>query len=344
MEVLLFPFEDYWWFYLGFTGLVFALVLFDLGIVRNKSHVVTTKEAVTWSSIWIGLALAFNVGLYYYALHALPTDMRLLAIPGFDAAVAAKQVGIEFLTGFVIEKALAVDNIFVFIVIFSYFAVPARSQRRILIFGIIGALIFRAGFIALGASLLRYHWVILIAGAFLILTGIKLLVVRAKQQGPGSIPLINLVTRFIPVTAQMDGGRFFIRKDGVLYATPLFLALLCIEISDIIFAIDSVPAIFAVTKEPLIVFTSNIFAVMGLRSLYFLLADAVAKFRYLKVGLGFILVFVGLKMVWLNGAFDGTFPVEWSLAIIGVILGASVTASLVIKPNNEISTTSEKSK
>ena len=334
-NALLFPFADYWWFYLGFTGFVLALLLLDLGVFHKKSHVVSIKESVSWSAVWISLALLFNAGIYYYALQTFPTDARLGAIPGFDAAIAAKQVGLEFLTGFVIEKALAIDNIFVFIVVFSYFAVPALYQHRILFFGIIGALIFRAIFIALGASLLQYHWVVLVAGAFLILTGVKILFAPDKQPDPGSNPLIKVVKRFLPVTTEIEGEKFFIRKSGILYATPLFLALVFIEFSDVIFAIDSVPAIFAITKEPLIVFTSNIFAILGLRSLYFLLAGVVDKFRLLKYGLGLILIFVGLKMVWLNDAFGGKFPVGWSLGIIGAILASSVVASLVIKPGSK---------
>jgi tellurite resistance protein TerC len=210
--------------------------------------------------------------------------------------------------------------------------VPAVYQHRVLFFGIIGALIFRAIFIALGATLMQYHWVVLVAGAFLILTGIKILVAPEKVPDPGSNPLIRIVKRFFPVLPEIRGQNFFVRENGVLYATPLFLALVFIEFSDIIFAIDSVPAIFAITKEPLIVFTSNIFAILGLRSLYFLLAGVVDKFRFLKYGLGFILIFVGLKMVWLNEAFGGKFPVLWSLGIIGAILLGSVLASLLIKP------------
>lgn len=337
---MLFPFTDYWWFYLAFTGFVFALLLLDLGVFHKKSQVVTIKGAVTWSAIWISLALIFNAGLYYYALQTFPTDPRLAAIPGFDAVAAAKSVGLEFLTGFLIEKALAIDNIFVFIVVFSYFAVPALYQHRILFFGIIGALIFRAIFIALGASLLQYHWVVIVAGAFLILTGVKILFAPEKKADPGVNPIVKLVKRAFLVTPEIEGQRFFVRKNGVLHATPLFLALAFIEFSDIIFAIDSVPAIFALTKEPLIVFTSNIFAILGLRSLYFLLAGVVDKFRFLKYGLGFILIFVGLKMVWLNEAFGGKFPVGWSLGIIGVILSASVVASLIIKPKHAIASNS----
>ncbi len=331
-DFLLFPFVEYWWIYFGFTCFVLAMLLLDLGVFHKKAHVVSVKESATWSAVWFSLALIFNLGFYYYALLTFPTDVRLSAIPGFDAAVAAKQVGLEFLTGFIIEKSLAIDNIFVFVVVFSYFAIPAIYQHRVLFYGIIGALIFRAIFIALGASLLQYSWIVLIAGAFLILTGIKILVAPEKVPDPGSNPLIKLVKMIFPVTPEIHGQNFFVRKAGVLYATPLFLALVFIEFSDVIFAIDSVPAIFAITKEPLIVFTSNIFAILGLRSLYFLLAGVVDKFRFLKYGLGFILIFVGLKMVWLNEAFGGKFPVLWSLGIIGFILLGSILVSLFVKP------------
>lgn len=331
-QVLLFPFADYWWFYLGFTAFVLALLLLDLGVFHRKAHVVTIKESAVWSAVWFSLALLFNAGLYFYAVSTFPTDARLLAVPGFDAALSAKQVGLEFLTGFIIEKSLAIDNIFIFIVVFSYFAIPALYQHRVLFFGIIGALIFRAIFVALGASLLQYHWVVMVAGGFLILTGVKILFAPEKAPDPGKNPVIRLVKRFLPVSPTIEGTKFFVRKGGVLYATPLFLALLVIEFSDIIFAIDSVPAIFAITKEPLIVFSSNIFAILGLRSLYFLLAGVVDKFRFLKFGLGLILVFVGLKMTWLNEAFGGKFPVGVSLGIIGAILAGAVVVSLLVKP------------
>ena len=331
-NVLLFPFETYWSFYLGFTAFVMVMLLLDLGVFHKKAHVVSIKESVVWSLVWFSLALIFNVGFYYFALTSFPDDARLAAIPGFDAAIAAKQVGLEFLTGFIIEKSLAIDNIFVFVVVFSYFSVPLVYQHRILFFGIIGALIFRAIFIALGATLLQYHWVVLLAGAFLIITGLKILIAPEKVPDPGKNPLIIIVKKFFRVTPEIEGQNLFVRKNGLYYATPLFLALVFIEFSDIIFAIDSVPAIFAITKEPLIVFTSNIFAILGLRSLYFLLAGVVDKFRFLKYGLGLILIFVGLKMTWLNEAFGGKFPVHWSLAVIAAILLGSVLASLYIKP------------
>jgi len=332
MDVLLFPFSEYWWFYAAFTGLILALLVLDLGVFHKTAHAVTIKESAIWSVVWFSLALTFGGFLYYYALTTFPVDPRLTAIPGFDAGAAAKQVGLEYLTGFIVEKALAVDNIFVFVVVFSYFAVPAQYQHRVLFFGILGALVFRALFIALGAALLQYGWVVLLAGGFLILTGIKIIFSPEKAPDPGKNPVIRLVKRLLPVTSEYHGQKFFVRHAGKFMVTPLFLALIFIEFSDIIFAIDSVPAIFAITKEPLIVFTSNIFAILGLRSLYFLLAGVVDKFRYLKFGLGFILVFVGLKMVWLNDAFGGKFPVLWSLGIIGAILAVSISASLLVAP------------
>jgi len=341
-NVLLFPFASYWWFYLGFSAFVLVMLLLDLGVFHRKAHVVTIKESAVWSSVWFALALLFNAGFYYYALSTFSTDVRFSSIPGFDPSAAAKQVGLEFLTGFIIEKSLAIDNIFVFVVVFSYFAIPPIYQHRVLFFGIIGALVFRAIFIALGASLLQYHWVVLVAGGFLVLTGIKILVAPEKVPDPGSNPLIRLVKKVFPVTTDIHGRNFFVRKEGVIYATPLFLALVFIEFSDIIFAIDSVPAIFAITKEPLVVFTSNIFAILGLRSLYFLLAGVVDKFRFLKYGLGLILIFVGLKMVWLNELFGGKFPVLWSLGIIGAILLGSIIVSLVVKPKMPLKLTSEK--
>lgn len=331
MEVMLFPFQDYWWFYLAFTGFVLGMLFLDLGVFHKHAHAVSMKESAVWSVVWFSLSLVFGVLLYLYALNTFSTDPRLLAIPGFDAAASAKQVGLEYLTGFIIEKALAVDNIFIFVVVFSYFAIPPKYQHRVLFYGIIGALIFRAGFIALGSVLMKYQWIVIIAGLFLIGTGIKILLTPEKAPDPGKNPVIRLAKRLLPVTEKFSGQNFFMQENGRTYVTPLFMALLFIEFSDIIFAIDSVPAIFAITGEPLIVFTSNIFAILGLRSLYFLLAGIVDKFRYLKFGLGFILIFVGLKMTWLNDAFGGKFPVTWSLGIIAFILATSIAASLAFK-------------
>lgn len=324
-----FPFADYWWFYLGFTAFVVALLALDLGVFHRKAHAVSFREAAVWSLVWIGLALAFNFAFYRYAAWKLPRDPRLVQIPGFDPDSASRQVGLEFLTGYVVEKTLSLDNIFVFVVVFTFFAIPAVYQHRVLFYGILGALVFRAVFIALGSALLQYHWVLLLFGALLILTGVKIMFTPDRKIDPDRNPLIRLFRRFVPVTVELHGQRFFVRLKGVLHATPLFVALLFVEISDILFAIDSVPAIFALTAEPMIVFTSNVFAILGLRSLYFLLAGAAERFALLKYGLALVLVFVGLKMVWLNEAFGGKFPIGWSLGIIGAVLAVSIVCSLV---------------
>lgn len=317
LEVTYFPFADYWWFYLGFTGFVLLLLALDLGIFHRKAHAVSFREAAGWSGVWVGLALAFNYGFYRYVAWKLG-----------DEAVA-RELGLEFLTGYVVEKALSLDNIFVFVVVFSFFAIPAVHQHRVLFFGILGALLFRAIFIALGAALLSYHWVIWVFGAVLILTGLKMAFLPDKKIDPERNPVIRLFRKWMPVTPDLHGQKFLVRIRGAVYATPLLLALLFVEISDIIFAIDSVPAIFALTTEPMIVFTSNVFAILGLRTLYFMLAGAVEKFTLLKYGLAAVLVFVGLKMVWLNEAFGGKFPIGWSLGIIGAAIGISIAASLL---------------
>lgn len=327
-DILLFPFADYWWFYLGFSLFVFAMLALDLGVFHREAHEVSFKESAAWSVVWVALALVFNTLFYFYAAWKFGQDPRLLAVPGFDAAVAAKQVGLEFLTGYVVEKSLAVDNIFVFVVVFSFFAIPAKYQHRVLFFGILGALLFRTIFIGLGSVLMQYHWVVILFGVFLIGTGIKILFAPEKPIDPEKNLIIRLLRKILPVTPEMHGQNFFIRQGGKLFATPLFVALAFIEISDIVFAVDSVPAIFAITKEPLIVFTSNIFAILGLRAMYFMLAGVVHKFRYLKYGLGLVLVFVGLKMVWLNEVFGGKFPISWSLGIITLLIGGSIGLSL----------------
>jgi tellurite resistance protein TerC len=294
VNIELFPLSDYWWLYALFTVFVLFLLLLDLGVFHRKAHVVSFREAATWSVVWISLALAFNYGLYQYSLWKFAQDPRLLAIPGFNPTAAADQVGLEFLTGYLVEKALSVDNIFVFVVVFSFFAVPSVYQHRVLFYGIIGALIFRAIFIALGSVLLQYEWVVWFFGGILILTGIKMMVGPEKPIEPDKNPIIRLFRRFVPVTSESEGEKFFVRRSGVLHATPLFVALLFVELTDIIFAVDSVPAIFALTKEPLIVFTSNIFAILGLRAMYFMLAGMVDKFYLLKYGLAVVLIFVGL--------------------------------------------------
>lgn len=313
---ILFPFAEYYWFYLGFTVFVLMMLALDLGVFHRNAHEVSFKEATTWSVVWVSLALLFNVGFYYYAAASFPADV-------------AWTKSLEFLTGYIVEKSLSVDNIFVFVMVFAYFAVPAKYQHRVLFFGIVGALIFRAIFIAGGAYLMQFHWVIYVFGAFLIITGIKMMLVPEKDIDPNKNILIRLFKKLVPVTSEYHGQKFFVRLKGVLHATPLFIALLFIEVTDIIFAVDSVPAIFAITKEPLIVFTSNIFAILGLRAMYFMLAGAVDKFHFLKYGLSVVLIFVGLKMVWLNDAFGGKFPISYSLGIILGVIGLSVVFSLM---------------
>jgi tellurite resistance protein TerC len=313
---VLFPFAEYWWAYAAFTAFVLALLALDLGVFHRRAHAVSFREAAVWSTIWIGLALAFNYAFYRYAVASF-------------GAEAGGRLGLEFLTGYIVEKSLAVDNIFVFVMVFQYFAIPAMYQHRVLFFGIIGALVFRALFIAAGAVLMQYAWVVMLFGVFLIFTGIKMMLVPDRGLEPDRNPVMRLFRRIVPVTPHLDGERFFTRLGGRWVATPLLVALVFVEVSDIIFAVDSVPAIFAITREPLVVFTSNVLAILGLRSMYFMLAGAVERFELLKYGLAAVLVFVGLKMVWLNEAFGGKFPIEWSLAIIGGILSLSVVASLL---------------
>jgi tellurite resistance protein TerC len=316
---LLFPFAQYWWFYAVFTLGVLAVLAIDLGVFHRDAHAVTFRESLAWSVVWVGLALAFNYGLYLYALSRFPDEV-------------AQRVGLEFLTGYLVEKSLAVDNIFVFVLVFSYFAVPLKYQHRVLFYGIIGALLFRAIFIALGSVLMQYKVVVIGFGVVLIVSGIKMMFAPTKAIDPEKNPIIRLVHRMVPVTRSLHGQSFFVRVAGRLHATPLFVALVFLELSDIIFAVDSVPAIFAITREPLLVFTSNVCAILGLRAMYFLLAGAVERFHLLHYGLALILVFVGLKMVWLNQAFGGKFPIEWSLAIIAALLVGAILASLLRRP------------
>ena len=327
--VQLFPLAEYWWFYLAFVGLVVGLLALDLGVFHRKAHAVGFREAATWSVIWIALSLLFNLLLYKYSLWKFSHDPRLLGVPGFDPGVAAWRVSIEFLTGYVIEKSLSVDNIFVFVMVFAYFGIPGKYQHRVLFYGILGAIIFRAIFVAMGAALMQYHWVVVFFGVFLIFTGVKIFAGKEQPPNPEKNILIRLLRRLFPVSHELEGSHFFSRRYDRLHATPLLVGLVFLEATDIVFAVDSVPAIFAFTREPLIVFTSNIFAILGLRAMYFMLAGAVDKFYLLRYGLGTVLVFVGLKMVWLNQLFDGKFPIGISLGIIAAVISASVVLSLL---------------
>lgn len=328
--MILFPFQDYWWFYLGFTAFVLVVLALDLGVFHKKAHEVGFKEASVWTTAWLSLALIFNYLFYLYAHYRFSTHERYSSIPGFDPDGQAKTTALEFLTGFVVEKSLAIDNIFVFAMVFAYFGIPKIYQHHVLFWGILGALLFRALSIAMGSVLMQYHWVVIFFGILLILTGIKMFFAGTKPQNLENNFIVRQLKKVFRVHPQLEGQKFFIKKNGLTYVTPLFLALIFLELSDIIFAVDSVPAIFAITKEPLIVFTSNVFAILGLRSMYFMLAGVMDKFAYIKYGLASVLIFVGLKMVWLNEAFGGKFPITWSLGIIAGLIGSSIVASLVI--------------
>ena len=306
------------WLWVLFNLFVLGMLALDLGVFHRKAHTVSLKEATIWSVVWISLALLFNLGIFLYWDVVNP-----------ESTYANDEAALAFLTGYLIEKSLSVDNIFVFVLIFGAFAVPAAYQHRVLFWGILGALVMRAALIAVGAVLLKeFHWIIYLFGAFLIFTGIRMAVHR-KEDNPADMQnngLIRFFRRLMPVTETYEGEKFFTRRNGVLMATPLFLVLLLVESTDLIFAVDSIPAIFAVTQDPFLVYTSNVFAILGLRSLYFLLAGVVDKFYYLKLGLAVILVFVGTKMVLVDLY---KIPVVWSLGVIATILTLSVVASLI---------------
>jgi tellurite resistance protein TerC len=290
-----------------FSAFVLAMLALDLGVFSRRPHEVHFREALTWSAVWIALAFLFNGWIYYRF---------------------GSQKGLEFLTGYLIEKALSVDNIFIFVVLFGAFAVPKMYQHRVLFWGVLGALVMRAIFIALGAALLaRFHWVMYLFGAVLIVTGVRLLVQHDAEPHPERNPLFRFLRRLIPAVPEYHGKSFTVVQNGRRYATPLLIVLLAIEVTDLVFAIDSIPAIFAITADPFIVYTSNIFAILGLRSLYFLLAGVIDRFHLLKIGLAGVLIFVGAKMALADVM---KVPIGISLAVIVTLLGASVVASLVV--------------
>ena len=301
---------DQLWLWVGFNVFVLAMLALDLGVFHKDAHEVSLKEAGAWSAVWVALALAFNYGIYHFM---------------------GPQAGLEFLTGYLIEKALSVDNIFVFVLVFSYFQVPPRYQHRVLFWGILGALVMRGAMIAAGAALIHeFHWIIYIFGAFLVFTGIRMATQTEHAIEPEANPVIRLVRRFVPVTNVYHGQKFFIREEvgGRLQrvATPLFVVLVLVETTDLIFAVDSIPAIFAITTDPFLVYTSNVFAILGLRALYFLLAGVIHRFHYLKLGLSVVLVFVGSKML-LTDVYK--IPVALSLGVIALVLATSVVVSLL---------------
>ncbi len=289
----------------GFIAFVVVMLAVDLGLFHRKAHAVGFREAATWSLVWIALSLLFNLWVW---------------------RTFGPERGLEFLTGYLVEKSLSVDNVFVFLVVFSSLAVPAAYQHRVLFWGILGALALRAAMIFAGTALLaRFHWLVYAFGAFLVFTGVKLFLHRHETPHPERSPVLRLARRWIPSTTRFHGAAFFAIEGGRRVATPLLMALLLVEVTDVVFAVDSIPAIFAITRDPFIVFTSNIFAILGLRSLFFLLAGLVDRFRYLKVGLSAVLVFVGVKMIAVELV---KVPPALSLAVIGALLGLSVAASL----------------
>ncbi|MBL8059189.1 MAG: TerC family protein [Chthonomonas sp.] len=311
------------WIWGAFMGFVLLMLALDLGVFHRHAHKIEMKEALTWSGIWIGLALLFNLGLFFFWDQIQP-----------GSQYTNEEAGYSFLAGYLIEKALSVDNIFVFLLIFGYFAVPDEYQHRVLFWGIIGALILRAVFIAAGVAILeKFFWMMIVFGLFLIFTGIKMAIVKDKKIDPEKNPLVRAFRKLMPVTRDYQGQEFFTRIDGKLWATPLFVVLLMVEFTDVIFAVDSIPAIFAITSDPFLVFTSNVFAILGLRALFFALAGLMQMFHYLSYGLAAILVFVGGKMLY-NYAEKVVvpewpkFPVALSLGVILLILATAVGASL----------------
>ncbi|MEO7319479.1 MAG: TerC family protein [Chthoniobacteraceae bacterium] len=295
------------WVWVGFTIFVLMMLALDLGVFHRKSHTVGMKEALAWSGAWIALALLFNAGIWHWQGHVK---------------------GLEFLTGYVVELSLSVDNLFVFLLIFAYFKVPAQYQHKVLFWGIIGALVMRAVFIGAGIALLeKFHWIIYVFGAVLVVSGLKMAFEKDKEVHPEKNPVLRLFRRFMPVTAEYQGASFFVMKDQVRMATPLFIVLLMLETTDLVFAVDSVPAVLAITTDPFIVYTSNVFAILGLRSMFFALAGVMALFAYLHYGLAAVLVFVGAKML-LAGFYK--IPTLTSLLVIIGLLAAAAVASLLL--------------
>ncbi|MEW5967108.1 MAG: TerC family protein [Pseudomonadota bacterium] len=303
------------WMWGAFIAFVLVMLAFDLFVFGGrKAHKVSVREAATWSAVWVSLALLFNAGLWWH-------------LKGTVGPELADQKALEFLTGYLIEKSLSVDNVFVFLLIFTSFHVAPEFQRRVLIYGVLGAIVLRAIMILAGAWAVReFSWVLYIFGAFLLVTGIRMLVMAEKEPDLEKNPVLRLARRHLRISEDYHGEKFTVVKDGVRYFTPLFLVLILIEVSDVVFAVDSIPAIFAITTDPFIVFTSNIFAILGLRALYFLLADVADRFHLLKYGLAMVLTFIGTKMLiapWVH------LPVVVSLVVITVLIGGSVVASLI---------------
>ncbi len=285
---------------------ILCLLVLDLVVLNRKNEKVSVKSALWWSAFWIGLAAAFNIFIYFWK---------------------GKDPAIQFLTGYLIEESLSVDNLFVFMLIFNYFKVPSEHQRKVLFWGIIGALVLRGVFILVGVTLIEnFHWTIYILGVFLVITGVKMIVSQDKEVNPEKNPIIDLVNRFMKVTKTYEGDRFFVRKDNILYATPLFIVVLVVETTDVVFAVDSIPAILAVSTDSFIVYTSNVFALLGLRSLYFALAGLMQLFHYINYGLAIILSFIGVKLL-ISGFYE--INMKYALLFVAIVLILSVVASIL---------------
>lgn len=303
------------WMWIGFLAFVIAMLAVDLGIFHRKAHAVSVREAATWTGVWVALALTFCLLIFLFWQRMAPTS----TYSNGEAATV-------FLTAYIIEQALSVDNMFVFVMLFTWFAVPALYQHRVLFWGVIGAQLMRGLLIVAGAALIsRFSWILYIFGAFLVITGFKMAFTDGGEVQPDRNPVLRWVRRFIPVSEDFQGQSFFVRHKGILMATPLLLVLVVVETTDLVFALDSIPAIFAVTQDPFLVFTSNILAILGLRSLYFLLAGVMDKFHFLKLGLAVVLTFVGLKMVSHDFVHIST---VWSLAVVAGVITVSIGASL----------------
>ena len=311
---------DHWGMWAIFAILILGVMVIDLGIFHKKQHEVSVKEALGWTAVWVTLGLAFNFLIWWQI------DRPVLAGP---EGASYTPLWPQYLTCYITEYALSVDNIFVFLVIFTYFAVPAESQHRVLFWGVLGAMVFRGLFLLTGVALIeRFHWTIWVLAGILILTGIKLLFSKDEQMEPEKNLVLRMVRRFLPVTDQYEGSKFFVRTAGRLHATPLFLTLLVIETTDILFAVDSVPAALGISQNTFVLYTSNIFAIMGLRSLFFAVAGLLKYLHYLKIGLSLILIFVGAKMI-LPSLGGAKIPVELSLGVVGGILTLAVIASVI---------------
>jgi len=316
------------WIWLGFIALILVFLAIDLGVFHKNPHAITFRESLTWTSIWIFTAFLFNIFLYFaYQEHWLGIGDKI------GIKMSGREAALNFFTGYVIEKSLSVDNIFVIAMIFAYFNIPQKYQHRILYWGIIGALVFRGVMIAAGTALINnFAWITYVFGALLIYSAIKLFQDHEESVEPQKNPVIKLIRKIYPVSNSIESGNFFTRIDGKKAVTPLFVVLMVIETSDVMFAIDSIPAIFAVTTDPFIVFTSNVFAILGLRSLYFVLASVLDKFRYLKLSLVFVLGFVGVKMLLIHYY---KFPIGLSLGIIIGILATGVITSVIANKKDE---------